>query len=135
MTSTNTGETVAVYTVRDQTYEIDHLGVNYPADQWGIFAVYQDGRQVAEFGVEEMALATGPRPAELPISAEDLIKLAVRAVAEDTGDDGPVYPDPGAPIPLELNFGMAGYVVGKCGHRVFESDWRAGLRNCERCGG
>jgi len=135
MTSTSHAETVATYTVAGKTFEIDHLGINYPDTQWGGFAVYHDGRQVAEFWVEEMALATGPRPVELPVSTEDLIILAVQAVAEEAGDEGPVYPQPGAPIPLELNGGMAGYVVGKCRHRMFESDWRAGCRNCERCGG
>jgi hypothetical protein len=47
----------------------------------------------------------------------------------------PEYPEPGSGIPPELNFGMAGYVVGECRHRVAGSEWRAGLRNCERCGG
>ena len=31
--------------------------------------------------------------------------------------------------------GRAGYVTGDCGHAVARSEWRAGLRNCERCGG
>jgi hypothetical protein len=26
-----------------------------------------------------------------------------------------------------------GYVAGRCGHRVAESEWRAGFRVCERC--
>jgi hypothetical protein len=30
---------------------------------------------------------------------------------------------------------MAGFVAGECGHRVAASEWRAGFRNCERCGG
>jgi hypothetical protein len=41
---------------------------------------------------------------------------------------------PGDPIPPEQNGGMAGFVVGECGHRVAGSEWRAGFRNCERCG-
>lgn len=133
MASTTHDETVATYTVRDQKFEVDHLGINYPDTQWGEFAVYRDGLPVTYFGIAEIA-ALGPG-GPLPIKTEDLIVLAVQAVAEDTGDEGPVYPDPGAPIPLELNGGMAGYVVGECAHRVFESDWRAGCRNCERCGG
>ena len=133
--STDTSETVATYTVRDKKYEIDHLGINYPDTQWGIFAIYHDGHQVTEFGIEEMALSTGPRPTELPVSTEDLIKLALQAVAEDTGDEGPVYPQPGSPIPLELNGGMDGFVVGECGHRMYASEWRAGFRKCERDGG
>jgi hypothetical protein len=133
MTSADTSETIATYTVAGKKYEIDHLGINYP-DQWGEFAVFHDGLQVTEFGIEEMCLATVRSPQLMP-TADDLIKLALQAVAEDTDDPGPVYPQPGAPIPLELNGGMAGYVVGKCGHRVAESEWRAGFRNCERDGG
>lgn len=41
---------------------------------------------------------------------------------------------PGDPIPPEQTGGMSGFVVGECGHRVAEIEWRAGLRNCERCG-
>jgi hypothetical protein len=130
MTSTDTSETVATYTVAGKTYEIDHLGINYP-EQWGEFAVYHDGQQVTEFGVEDMALAHAPLPA-----AETLIRAALWAVAEDASEsEGPIYPQPGAPIPLELNGGMAGFVVGECQHRVAESEWRAGFRKCERCGG
>lgn len=28
---------------------------------------------------------------------------------------------------------QAGFVVGHCGHRVARSEWRVGLRTCERC--
>jgi len=133
MASTSHAGTVATYTVAGKTYEIDHLGINY-TEQWGEFAVYHDGQQVTEFGVEEMCLATVRSPQVMPTS-DDLIILALQAVAEDTGGDGPVYPQPGAPIPLELNGGMAGFVVGECKHRVYESEWRTGCRNCERCGG
>lgn len=28
---------------------------------------------------------------------------------------------------------MPGYYVGRCGHRVAGSEWRAGFRVCERC--
>jgi len=45
----------------------------------------------------------------------------------------PEYPAPGSDIPAEKNFGMTGYVVGECGHRVAGSEWRAGFRTCERC--
>ena len=41
---------------------------------------------------------------------------------------------PGDPIPPEQTGGMAGFVVGECGHRLAGSEWRAGFRNCERCG-
>jgi hypothetical protein len=50
------------------------------------------------------------------------------------GTGQPEYPAPGSAIPPEKNFGMPGYVVGECGHRVAGSEWRAGFRNCERCG-
>ena len=43
--------------------------------------------------------------------------------------------EPGDPIPPEHTGGMTGFVVGECGHRVAGSEWRAGFRNCERCGG
>lgn len=46
----------------------------------------------------------------------------------------PVYPTPGSPIPPEFTGGMTGFVVGECGHRLAGSEWRAGFRNCERCG-
>lgn len=36
----------------------------------------------------------------------------------------------GTPFP-----GRPGYVTGTCGHAVAGSEWRAGFRNCERCGG
>ena len=49
--------------------------------------------------------------------------------AEEVGqEDAPVYPAHGAEIP-----GQPGYVVGKCGHRVAKTEWRAGYRVCERC--
>jgi hypothetical protein len=32
-------------------------------------------------------------------------------------------------------FPPGGFVTGQCGHAVARSAWRAGLRNCERCGG
>lgn len=133
MGSAGTSETVATYTVAGKTYEIDHLGINFP-EQWGEYAVYHNGQQLTEFGIEQMILATERNPAVMP-TTEDLIKLAMQTVAEETGGEGRVYPEPGASIPLELNGGMAGYVVGKCGHRVAESEWRAGFRNCERDGG
>lgn len=42
--------------------------------------------------------------------------------------------EPGDPIPAVRNGGQDGYVAGHCGHRVAASEWRAGSRNCERCG-
>jgi hypothetical protein len=42
---------------------------------------------------------------------------------------------PGDPIPPEETGGMRGFVVGMCGHRLAQSEWNAGFRNCERDGG
>jgi hypothetical protein len=44
-----------------------------------------------------------------------------------------------SPIPCNVVFFneeigyRAGYVPGDCGHAVAGMEWRAGLRNCERC--
>lgn len=43
-------------------------------------------------------------------------------------DPDPAYPAPGSEIP-----DLPGCVVGECGHHVAGSEWRAGLRTCERC--
>lgn len=41
----------------------------------------------------------------------------------------------GQPEPFNAGDGpVPGYVAGACGHRVAESEWKAGFRNCERCG-
>ncbi len=41
---------------------------------------------------------------------------------------------PGYGQPFVSDYGpMPGYVAGYCGHRVAESEWRAGFRVCERC--
>ena len=38
------------------------------------------------------------------------------------------------PVPFVGPYGpIPGYVAGWCGHRVAESEWRAGFRVCERC--
>jgi len=47
---------------------------------------------------------------------------------EERAEDDAKYPEPGSGIPDQ-----PGYVVGKCGHRVAASEWRAGFRVCERC--
>jgi len=44
------GETVAAFEHDGSTYEIDHLGIG-SASQWGEFAVYCDGGEVAEFAI------------------------------------------------------------------------------------
>jgi hypothetical protein len=71
-------ETVATYELAGRDYEIDHLGICRPS-QWGWFAVYCDGDQVAEFAIEESMLPADLRPAELPVSTAELIRLAVAA--------------------------------------------------------
>jgi len=44
-----------------------------------------------------------------------------------------IHPDSGKPfVHPDLPEGLSG-VVGYCGHRVAESEWRAGFRTCERC--
>ncbi len=44
----------------------------------------------------------------------------------------PIHPDSGQPFTNpDLPDGLSG-VVGWCGHRVAEQEWRAGFRVCER---
>lgn len=87
-------ETVATYEDDGETYEIDHLGICQPDTQWGQFAVYQHGQQVAAFAIAEdgntipvdfaVMRGTPPdAPAELPVSDDDLIRLAREAVSTD----------------------------------------------------
>ena len=67
----------------------------------------------------------------LGISPEDAARIVLSSMnADDSG-----LLEPGDPIPAGLTGGMAGFVVGDCGHRVAASERRAGFRNCERCGG
>lgn len=70
--------------------------------------------------------------------AQELRDRAARPLRYKTRDAEPanaepVYPEPGSTIPTYENFGLDGFVVGICGHRVAESEWRAGFRTCERC--
>jgi hypothetical protein len=45
----------------------------------------------------------------------------------------PIHPESGQPfVHPDLPAYLSG-VVGYCGHRVAESEWRAGLHTCERC--
>ncbi len=80
-------ETIATYETDGKTYEIDHLGIGRPGGthdldhgQWGEFAVYCDGKQVASFAIEESGLKPEYRPAALPVSDDELIRLAREAV-------------------------------------------------------
>jgi hypothetical protein len=74
------GETVASFEDDGSTYEIDHLGIG-SGSQWGEFEVYCDGEKVAEFTLAESAPRPGSRPAGLPVSADELVRLARRALS------------------------------------------------------
>lgn len=84
MTATDTTETVATFTHDGRTYQIDHLGIAVAA-QYGEYAVYQDGNQIAAFEVEDAYAATEHRKG-LPDSAE-LIELGVNAVIDAADED------------------------------------------------
>lgn len=56
-------------------------------------------------------------------------------VAFDPTFDGVTIANAGDPyhnsaLPPDL---FAGFVIGECGHRVAGSEFRAGMRTCERC--
>jgi len=74
------GETVASFEHDGSTYEIDHLGIG-SGSQWGEFEVYCDGEEVAEFTLAESALRPGSRPAGLPVSGDELVRLARQALS------------------------------------------------------
>lgn len=62
---------------------------------------------------------------EFEISEEMALRLFV-IMWERYGPSGPIPFNPG-------NGEMRGFVTGRCGHRVAESEWRAGFRICEHC--
>ena len=74
------GETVAAFEHGGSSYEIDHLGIG-SGSQWGEFAVYCDGEEVAEFTLAESVLRPGSGPAGLPVSADELVRLARQALS------------------------------------------------------
>jgi hypothetical protein len=74
------GETVASFEDDGSIYEIDHLGIG-SGSQWGEFEVYCDGEKVAEFTLAESAPRPGSRPAGLPVSADELVRLARQALS------------------------------------------------------
>ena len=82
------GETVAAFEHDGSSYEIDHLGLG-PGSQWGEFAVYCDGEEVAEFAIAGPARRPGPGPAGLPVCADELVRLARQALSGWTGRDDP----------------------------------------------
>ena len=65
------GATVAAFEHDGGTYEIDHLAIG-SGSQWGEFAVYCDGEEVAEFAIAGPASApssAAPGPAPKPSPA------------------------------------------------------------------
>ena len=86
MTADAHAETIATFTLGGKTYEIDHLGIGFPS-QWGEFNVWTGGNCIAEFAIEESALKPEFRPAELPVTTEELIRLAREAVAIEVAAD------------------------------------------------
>ena len=95
------GATVAAFEHDGSTYEIDHLGTG-PGSQWGEFAVYRDGGEVAEFAIAESVLRPGSRPAGLPVSADELVRLARQALSGRAGRDDPPCGRPPGPLPARL---------------------------------
>ena len=124
-------ETIATFEHAGRTYEIDHLGINMRS-QWGSFALYCNGETIDGFDIPEAAIPREFRPAELPYTNDQLIEMArtvlttVACTAKCTHPEGETF---GHPFP-----GRPGYFTGRCGHAVAGSEWRAGFRNCERCG-
>jgi hypothetical protein len=82
------GETVASFEHDGSIYEIDHLGTG-SGSQWSEFAVYCDGEEVAEFTIAGPVRRPGSRPAGLPVSADELVRLARHALSGRTGRDDP----------------------------------------------
>ena len=95
------GDTVAAFEHDGSTYEIDHLGIG-SGSQWGEFEVYCDGEEVAEFTLAESVLRSGSRPAGLPVSADELVRLARQALSGRTGRDDPPHGRPPGPLPVRL---------------------------------
>lgn len=76
-------ETVVTYEHDGSAYEIDHLGVAVGEfDQWGEFSVFCGGVQVGCFAIPESALLPEFRPEALPVTDDELVELAKRAVKE-----------------------------------------------------
>ena len=95
------GATVAAFEHDGGTYEIDHLGLG-SGSQWGEFAVYCDGGEVAEFAVAQPVRRPGSRPAALPVGADELVRLARQALSGRAGRDDPPCARPPGPLPARL---------------------------------
>jgi hypothetical protein len=74
------GETVAAFEHDGSTYEIEHLGID-PGTRWADFAVYCDDEEVAGFAIAQSMLRPEPRPAGLPVGADELVRLARQALS------------------------------------------------------
>ncbi len=72
-------EVIASYQEAGISYEIDHLGIGRRS-QWGEFAVYSSGVQLAEFSSTAAGVLGEAQPS-LPTESE-LVALAKTAVAE-----------------------------------------------------
>lgn len=75
-------ETILTYEHDGRTFEIDHLAAG-DFDQWGQFSVFCDDKQVGGFDIPEAMLKPEFRPAELPVTDDELIALAKQAVDGD----------------------------------------------------
>ena len=84
------GATVAAFEHDGGTYEIDHLAIG-SGSQWGEFAVYCDGEEVAEFAIAGPVRRPGSRPAALPVCADELVRLARQALSGRAGRDDPPW--------------------------------------------
>ena len=90
------GATVAAFEHDGRTYEIDHLGIG-SGSQWGEFAVYWDGEEVAEFAIAGPVRRPGSRPAGLPVCADELVRLARQALSGLGRPPGPLGVPASAP--------------------------------------
>lgn len=79
-------ETIASFVFGGETYEIDHLGIN-STSQWGVFAIYRDSKQIVDFAIPESVLKPELRPAELPVTTEELVFQARDALKTDKAAD------------------------------------------------
>jgi hypothetical protein len=116
---------------------------------WAAARTMEGPRMLAILNEQITGIAHTGRVAELPAGAYEVVDIdgaADRNVAVVRGPDGllvtisaddphATFAEPGSPfhhpdLPPEL---CEGFVVGECGHRVAGSEWRAGMRTCERC--
>ena len=101
------GAAVVAFEHDGGAYEIDHLAIG-SGSQWGEFAVYRDGEEVAEFVVAGPVRRPGSRPAALPVCADELVRLARQALSGRPGRGDPscgwpTRPAPGTPASAPLS--------------------------------